>query len=66
MFLAIILYCAVPTDATSCDVMVRRDHLFQSEIQCEEQIIPMAKSLLTTGHYVKAKCFAFNPYGEEA
>jgi len=26
----------------------------------------MAKSLLTTGHYVKAKCFEFNPYGEEA
>ena len=65
MFLAILLYCAVPTDATSCDVMVRRDHLFQSEIQCEEQIIPMAKGLLTTGHYVKAKCFKFNPYGEE-
>ena len=66
MYLAIILYCAIPTDATSCDVMVRKNYLFQSEIQCKEQIIPMAKGLLTTGHYVKAKCFAFNPYGEEA
>ena len=65
MYLAIILYCTTLTDATSCDVMVRRDHLFQSEIHCEEQIIPMAKGLMATGHYVKAKCFKFNPFGEE-
>jgi hypothetical protein len=45
--------------------MIRRDHLFQSEVQCEEQIVPMAKGLMATGHYVKAKCFKFNPYGEE-
>jgi len=65
MFLAIILYCAVPTDVTSCDVMVRRDHLFQTETHCEKQIVPMAKGLIATGHSVKAKCFKFNPYGEE-
>ena len=54
MYLAIILYCTTLTDTTSCDVMLRRDHLFQSEVQCEEQIIPMAKGLMATGHYVKA------------
>lgn len=66
MYLAIILYCAIPTDATSCDVMIRKNYLFNTEVQCEEQVIPMAKGLIATGHYVKAKCFAFNPYGEEA
>ena len=65
MFLAIILYCAIPTDTTSCDVMVRKDHLFYSQVQCEKEIIPMAKGLMSTGHFVKAKCFEFNPYGEE-
>lgn len=65
MYLAIILYCTTLTDTTSCDVMIRRDYLFQSEVQCEEQIIPMAKGLMATGHYVKAKCFKFNPFGEE-
>ena len=56
MYLAIILYCAVPTDTTSCDVMVRRDHLFQSEIQCEEQIIPMAKGLRSEERRVGKEC----------
>jgi hypothetical protein len=66
MFLAVILYCSVITDPTSCDVMIRKNHLFETEAKCEEQIKLVAQGLLTTGHYVKAKCFAFNPYGEEA
>jgi len=66
MFLAVILYCSVITDPTSCDVMIRKNHLFKTEAECEEQIKLVAQGLLTTGHYVKAKCFAFNPYGEEA
>jgi len=66
MFLAVILYCSVITDPTSCDVMIRKNHLFETEAKCEEQIRLVAQGLLTTGHYVKAKCFAFNPYGEEA
>lgn len=66
MFLAVILYCSVLTDPTSCDVMIRKNHLFKTEAKCEEQIELVARGLLTTGHYVKAKCFAFNPYGEEA
>ena len=45
--------------------MVRKDHLFYSQVQCEKEIIPMAKGLMSTGHFVKAKCFEFNPYGEE-
>jgi hypothetical protein len=66
MFLAVILYCSVIIDPTSCDVMIRKNHLFETEAKCEEQIRLVAQGLLTTGHYVKAKCFAFNPYGEEA
>ena len=65
MYLAIILYCAIPTDTTSCDVMIRKNHLFQTETHCEEQVIPIAQGLIATGHYVKAKCFKFNPYGEQ-
>ena len=60
------MYCAIATDTTSCDVMVRKNYLFQTEEQCKKQILPVAQGLLATGHYVKAKCFAFNPYGEEA
>tara|TARA_R110001583_G_scaffold131381_4_gene283117 strand:- start:369 stop:569 length:201 start_codon:yes stop_codon:yes gene_type:complete len=66
MFLAVILYCSVITDPTSCDVMIRKNHLFKTEAECQEQIKTVARGLLITGHYVKAKCFAFNPYGEEA
>ena len=46
--------------------MIRKNHLFETETKCEEQIRLVAQGLLTTGHYVKAKCFKFNPYGEEA
>ena len=64
MFLAVILYCSVMNDLTSCDVMIRKNYLFETEAACEEQIGIIAGGLLTTGHYVKAKCFSFNPYGE--
>ena len=64
MYLAIIMYCAIATDTTSCDVMIRKDYLFQTEAQCEKQILPVAKGLVSTGHYVKAKCFKFNRFGQ--
>jgi len=64
MFIAVILYCSVITDPTSCDVMIRKNHLFTTEIECKQEIKNVAEGLLVTGHYVKAKCFAFNPYGE--
>ena len=64
MFLGVILYCTIITDPTSCDVMVRKNYLFETEVECKQAIVPVAKGLLATGHYVKAKCFAFNPYGE--
>jgi hypothetical protein len=64
MFIAVILYCSVITDPTSCDVMIRKNHLFQTKIECQQEIKNVAEGLLVTGHYVKAKCFAFNPYGE--
>ena len=38
MFLAVILYCSVLTDPTSCDVMIRKNHLFKTETECQEQI----------------------------
>ena len=66
MFLGIILYCSVATDPTTCDVMIRKNHLFETEVQCEKEIKVIAHALLTTGHFVKAKCFTFNPYGEQA
>jgi len=64
MYLAVILYCTILTDSTSCDVMVRKDHLFQTEIECKEEIYGVANGLILKGNYVKAKCFKFNPYGE--
>jgi len=64
MFIAIILYCSVITDPTSCDVMIRKNHLFQTQPECQQEIATIAQGLIVTGHYVKAKCFAFNPYGE--
>ena len=57
MYLAIILYCTSFTDASSCNVMVRKDQLHETEILCEEEIKIVATELLETGHYVKAKCF---------
>jgi hypothetical protein len=32
---------------------------------CDEEMKNVARGLLATGHYVKGKCFAFNPYGEQ-
>jgi len=64
MFIAIILYCSVITDPTSCDVMIRKNHLYQTKVECKQELVSAAKGLLVTGHFVKAKCFAFNPYGE--
>jgi hypothetical protein len=46
--------------------MIRKNHLFTTEIECKQEIATIAQGLLVTGHYVKAKCFAFNPYGESA
>ena len=57
MYLAVILYCAIPTDATSCEVMIHRNRMHETEILCEEEVKIVAKELLETGHYVKAKCF---------
>lgn len=68
MYLAVILYCAIPTDATSCEVMIRKNHMHETEILCEEEIKIVAKGLLETGHYVKAKCFERSGkefYGED-
>ena len=64
MYLAVILYCTVLTDSTTCDVMVRNNYLHQTEIECKEEIYSVAKGLILKGNYVKAKCFKFNPYGE--
>jgi len=64
MFIAVLLYCSILDDATSCDVMIRKNHLFTTEIECKQEIATIAQGLLSTGHYVKAKCFSFNPYGE--
>jgi len=65
MYLAIILYCATITDTSTCDVMIRKNHLFETEEICKTEVMQVAKGLLATGHYVKAKCFVFNPYGVE-
>jgi hypothetical protein len=65
MYLAIVLYCAIPTDAETCNILVRKNHLFRSEIVCQKEIEPIAKWFIHTGHYVKTRCFEFNPFGEE-
>mgnify|MGYP003627719758 FL=1 len=65
MFLAVILYCTTFSDVSTCDVMVRKNHLYQTEQVCKNEIKIVARGLLATGHYVKAKCFSFNPYGEQ-
>ena len=57
MYLAIILYCTSFTDSSSCDVMVRKNQLHETKILCEAEMKSVAKGLLDTGHYVKAKCF---------
>ena len=64
MFLAVILYCSVVTDASTCDVMIRKDHLFETRERCEYEMNTIAQGLIATGHYVKGKCFTFNPFGE--
>ena len=66
MFIAIVLYCSILDDPTSCDVMIRKNYLFETKIECKQELESVAQSLLATGHYVKAKCFKFNPYGESA
>ena len=66
MFIAVIFYCSILNDPTSCNILIRKDHLYQEVIVCEEAIKSVAEGLLATGHYVKAKCFKFNPYGESA
>tara|TARA_R110002050_G_scaffold2914_5_gene15822 strand:+ start:1338 stop:1538 length:201 start_codon:yes stop_codon:yes gene_type:complete len=65
MYLAVILYCTVAIDVSTCDVMIRRDHLFEDKTECKLQINTMARGLISTGHTVRSKCFKFNPYGEE-
>ena len=66
MFLAVILYCATLTDVSSCDVMVRKNYLHETEKMCKTELKNVARGLLISGHFVKGKCFAFNPYGEQA
>jgi len=58
MFLAVILYCSTFTDVKSCEVMVSKTHLFETEQLCEADIKRVTKVLLDTEHFVKAKCFA--------
>ena len=65
MFLAVILYCTTFTDVSTCDVMIRKNHLYETMTSCDEEMKNVARGLLATGHYVKAKCFSFNPYGEQ-
>ena len=64
MFLAMILYCSVVTDASTCDVMIRKDHLFNTQEQCLQEMNMVAQELVTQGHYVKGKCFSFIPFGQ--
>lgn len=64
-YLAIILYCSTPLDATTCDVMVRRDHLFDDIEICQKQVVIVGSDLRARGHFVKGACFEFNPYGEQ-
>jgi len=61
MFLAVILYCSVVTDVSTCDVMMRKNHLFETEDKCMYEINVIAQGLIATDHYVKAKCFTFIP-----
>jgi hypothetical protein len=46
--------------------MIRKNQLFETEVECKKEIYSVAKGLISTGHYVKAKCFEFNHYGESA
>ena len=64
MFLAVILYCSAATDTSTCDVMIRKDYLFETIERCEYEMNTIAQGLIGTGHYVKGKCFTFNPFGE--
>ena len=58
MFLAVLLYCSSFTDVKSCEVLVSKTHLFETEQLCKAEIKEVAKGLLDTDHFVKAKCFA--------
>jgi len=64
MYLAIVLYCSIITDVDTCDVMIRKDHLFKTHQECMKQVANVGKGLIATGHYVKGSCFEFNPFGE--
>tara|TARA_R110001599_G_C11848126_1_gene620266 strand:+ start:399 stop:599 length:201 start_codon:yes stop_codon:yes gene_type:complete len=66
VYFAVILYCTLITDSTTCDVMIRKNQLFETKLECKKEIYSVAKGLISTGHYVKAKCFEFNHYGESA
>ena len=60
MYLAVILYCTTFTEASTCDVMIRKNFMYETKILCDEEINSVAQELLETGHYVKAKCFDYS------
>jgi len=62
MYLAIILYCTTITDVDTCDILIRKHHLFETEKECSEQVLSVGRGLANSGNYVKGSCFEFNPF----
>jgi hypothetical protein len=58
MFLGVILYCFIPTDAFSCSMMARTGGLFHTREQCQ---ITVTQEMIVLGERIKAltraKCF---------
>ena len=64
MYLAIVRFCASVTDSQTCNILVRKNHLFKSVEACQEETLPVAKYYKYMGYHVKTQCLEFNPFGE--
>lgn len=58
MWIGVILICATPVDARTCDVLVRTMNAFYSRKSCEEQVkTDLTNMLQGKNIYSRYKCY---------
>lgn len=58
MWIGVILICATPADARTCDVLVRTQGAFYSQQSCEQQVkTDLTNMLKDRPIYTRYKCY---------
>ncbi len=56
MWLAVVMACQT-LDASSCVVMGNEENLWYTRLECEQDAVNMATTLIRNGIYAKPNCF---------